>query len=408
MKNLCNTLPGSVLLGVLLLLLPAAESAGAKEKTVYWFSGGYEDGSSPEAGLILTNGLLYGTTSGGGGYNVGTVFSLDPATWTETVVYTFCQQPYCADGSSPEAGLIDVNGILYGTTWGGGAGTDTDCETYGCGAVFSLDPSTGSETVLHSFCSQQNCTDGKRPQNSLIDVNGTLYGTTFSGGTNAEGTVFALDPNTGTETVIYSFCNRQNCKDGAAPTNLIQVKGMLYGTTFAGGYDNDGIAFALDPVTGAETVLHTFGGVGDGTEPEAGLNSLNGTLYGTTAYGGAHQEGTVFSLDPKTRTETVLYSFCGCGDGAVPRAGLTEVGGVLYGTTSESGVHHDGTVFALDPKTGTETVLYSFCSRSHGRHTCLDGGNPVAGLTKRKGRLYGSTLNGGRGGAGVVFSVGIP
>jgi uncharacterized repeat protein (TIGR03803 family) len=134
--------------------------------------------------------MLYGTTAGGGEHNSGTVFSLDPGTGTETVLYSFCSQTNCADGYFPTAKLIDVNGKLYGTTGVGGA--------YNSGTVFSLDLNTGAETVRHSFNS--NGTDGWYPQGGVIDVNGTLYGTTIYGGNencnSGCGTVFMLDLST--------------------------------------------------------------------------------------------------------------------------------------------------------------------------------------------------------------------
>ena len=136
-------------------------------------------------------GILYGTTyvgggTGCGGYGCGTVFSLDPSTGTETVLHSFGNG---TDGANPSASLIDVKGTLYGTTSTGGG---TGCHGYGCGTVFSLDPSTGAETVLYSFCCRRNCTDGANPYASLTAVNGKFYGTTESGGAYGYGTVFVL------------------------------------------------------------------------------------------------------------------------------------------------------------------------------------------------------------------------
>jgi uncharacterized repeat protein (TIGR03803 family) len=86
------------------------------------------------------------------------------------------------DGSEPyAAALTNVVGTLYGTTWQGGG--------YGGGTVFSIDPSTGAEIILHSFGSGA---DGAKPYAELINVNGTLYGTTWQGGTYGGGTVFSL------------------------------------------------------------------------------------------------------------------------------------------------------------------------------------------------------------------------
>src|SRR5690242_6008603 len=181
-------------------------------------------------------GRLYGTTLYGGitgcgsGFTCGVVFAIDLKTGAETVSYSFCRQANCPDGALPEASLIDVKGTLYGTTSFGGV---YPCQNRppGCGAVFSLDPSTGAETVLHSFGSGD---DGIHPSTGLIDVKGTLYGTTA-------GAAFALDLSTGTETVIWSFCGT----DCDYPSSLIYLNGKLYGTLAGGGSHSGGAVFAL-------------------------------------------------------------------------------------------------------------------------------------------------------------------
>ncbi len=80
---------------------------------------------------------------------------------------------------------------------------------------------------------------------------------------------------------------------------------------------------------------------------------MKGTLYGTTSWGraygsGTSSGGTVFSITTSGK-EKVLHSFGKGSDGADPRAGLIHVNGTLYGTTAEGGAHGDGTVFALTP-----------------------------------------------------------
>jgi uncharacterized repeat protein (TIGR03803 family) len=182
------------------------------------------------------------------------VFKVDP-TGHFTVLYSFCSVGFCDDGLLPEAGLIqDAEGNLYGTTYGGGANSE--------GTVFMLD-TTGHLTVLYNFCSTsgmgKNCTDGMTPQAGFIqDAAGNLYGTTPSGGANGGGTVFKVDP-TGHETVIYSFCAAFSCTDGSIPSaGLIQDgAGNLYGTTLAGGANDRGTVFeivgAITPPTPAVT-----------------------------------------------------------------------------------------------------------------------------------------------------------
>jgi uncharacterized repeat protein (TIGR03803 family) len=159
----------------------------------------------------------------------------------------------------------------------------------------------------------------------------------------------------------------------------------MYGTTIGGGANGSGTVFAFNVETGAETVLHSFGGSADGTLPWADLIDVNGMLYSTTVGGGAYGNGTVFSLDPGTGVETVLYAFCGhpihhqCRDGMDPVGGLIDVKGTLYGTTPLGGVYQhgypgNGVLFALDPNTGAETVLNAFRSTK-------DGTNSEANLT---------------------------
>ncbi len=286
------------------------------------------------------------------------------------------------DGTNPSAGLIDVEGTLYGTTAKGG--------TNGYGTVFSLTTS-GAETVLHSFGGSG---DGAQPVAALLDVNGTLYGTTSAGGaTHNAGTVFSITPD-GTEKVLHSFDFAGN--GGAAPVaGLIDVDGTLYGTTSAGG-SGSGTVFGIT-TDGEYTMLHQFGKGHDGISPEAALLDVRGTLYGTTKYGGVYGSGTVFSIS-KTGKEQVLHSFYNY-DGALPTAALIQVKGTLYGTTTQ-GANYDGsgsgTVFSITTG-GTENVVHTF-GGSDGRH-------PVAGLKNINGVLYGTTSQGGANDAGTVFKI---
>jgi uncharacterized repeat protein (TIGR03803 family) len=331
-------------------------------------------------------------------------------TYTYKVLYNFCAKGgTCPDGSDPVAGLArDTAGNLYGTTVAGGANDD--------GAVFKVD-TTGHETVLYSFCSQSNCTDGLHPKAGLIlDSMGNLYGTTFQGGANGLGTVYKVDLG-GKETVIYSFCSVSGCADGDGPlaSLILDSSGSsLYGTTPAGGSHNGGTVFKIS-TAGVESVLYNFCSEGtgvctDGQSPEASLLSDGaGNLYGTTEIGGANKQGTVFKVD-ESGHETVLYTFCpvaGCADGAMPTAGLIQdASGNLYGTAFAGGVcigkgSGCGTVFKIDNQ-GHETVLYTFCSASG----CKDGGLPSATLVQDlAGNFYGTAFEGGSVNAGTVFKL---
>ena len=398
--------------GCALALHLSTAAAAPTEKILYDFSG-QPDGQWPYANLINVKGELYGTTRSGGTHDDGTVFVLDRKTGAETVLYSFCSQQNCADGGLPQDNLVDVNGTLYGTAWVGG---DSGCNGNGCGTVFALDPTTGVLTVLHTF---GNGSDGQRPVAALIKANGKLYGTTSEGGIdNCDdysgsgcGTVFSIDLKTGTETTVYSFCSQGggSCTDGMWPyASLIDVNGTLYGTTLEGGAYGYGEVFSLDPTTGAETVVYSFcsdkGSCSDGYDPSANLIDVNGTLYGTTSGGGANGDGEVFAVDPATGVEMVLYSFCGqqnCTDGSQPAEGVIDANGTLYGTTYVGGADNGGTVFSLNPTTGAEQVVYSFCSQQN----CTDGQNPYGSPIYAKGKLYGTTVQGGTNNNGTVFEL---
>jgi uncharacterized repeat protein (TIGR03803 family) len=398
MKSVCTGFFAGVVGCALALPIPAAEAA-AKLKVLHSFGNG-TDGAELHAALLDVKGTLYGTTYTGGANGAGTVFSLNPKTGAEKILYSF--QNNGADGQNPKAGLIDVQGTLYGTTFVGGAD--------GSGTVFALDPKTGAERVVYSF--QNNGSDGQNPYAALIDVNGTLYGTTEYGGTVNFGTLFAINPATGAETVLHIF---GGIGDGRAPTaSLISVSGTFYGTTLSGGASGGGTVFAFDQTTGVETIIYSFcsqESCTDGAGPYAGLIDVNGTLYGTASNGGANCTdiggcGVAFAVDATNGTETVLHSFGAGTDGTFPLASLIDVKGELYGTTPEGGGANCtnggcGTVFGLNVKTGAEKVLYSFC----GKTNCTDGGDPDANLIDVNGALYGTTYTGGAYGYGTAFAI---
>jgi uncharacterized repeat protein (TIGR03803 family) len=394
-----NRISGSLLAGAVACgLLVHVPARAASEKVLYTFcsQSNCADGMTPYSGLTNVNGTLYGVTYGGGtaSCECGEVFKLERG--SVTVLHSFTNGQ---DGGNPAGDLLDVQGTLYGTATGGG--------DHGFGAVYALDPQTGTTTTIYSFAAG---TDGSIPRDGLVDVKGMLYGSTETGGNQdcvfftVCGTVFAVDEKTGQETVLHAFTGGA---DGGAPNgSLLHLRGnLLYGTTIRGGAHDAGVAFAIDRNTGLETVLHSFGGANDGTSPTPGLINVNGTLYGTTEVGGAHNGGTVFALNPQTGSETVVYSFCSqanCTDGEFPFAGLISLHGRLYGTTGAGGTNNSGTVFALDLQSNAETVLYSFCAMQN----CTDGNSPRSILFAKGKKLFGTTnRGGGPSNGGVVFVI---
>ena len=414
---------------VLVVLFAAAHSALAQTETetvLYSFGLQSVDGATPWDSLIMDKeGNLYGTTEQGGEYGFGTVFELSPpaekrGVWVETVLYSFGSQS--EDGVNPYDSLVMAkDGSLYGTTYAGGANN--------VGTVFQLSRKKGvwTETVLYGFGSAPN--DGSLPYARLvIDKNGNLYGTTYTGGANNLGTVFELSPpvvegGAWAETVLHAFGGAPN--DASLPYAglVVDKKGNLYGTTNEGGAYSFGSVFKLSlPAEkgGAwtETVLYSFGSQsGDGVNPFGSLiMDKKGNLYGTTTGGGAYFYGEVFKLSCAEESgawaETVLYSLGSYSvDGAYPFDGLTmDKEGNLYGTTTGGGKYSFGTVFEMSPpaKNGdawTETVLYSFGRQSK------NGEEPWDSLIMDKeGNLYGTTTEGGATtncdyGCGTVFKL---
>lgn len=317
----------------------------AGTKAVYKFKGGqHKDGAIPNGDLLFVGNTLYGTTAAGGnasgvcldnpdGQGCGTVFAIDP-NGKERVIYRFKGGN---DGLDPKAGLISVNGVLYGTTYYGGTGCGYPSGG-GCGVIFAIDAS-GKESIVYRF---RGAPDAANPQAALIAVNGILYGTSVFGGkchfSNGCGTVFQVTAS-GSESVLHSF---KSGKDGRYPQSpLIGINGSLYGTTIEGGcapscYDaGEGVLFKVT-MSGVEKIIHRFTGRPDGAFPAGRLVYENNSLYGTTFGGGNALAGTIYRSDFKS--VQVLYSFQNVPDGSIPW-GVTPKNskGVLYGETQAGG-----------------------------------------------------------------------
>ena len=320
--------------------------------TLHSFNG--TDGSYPRAALVqATNGNLYGTTAASGTSARGTIFKIT-SSGTLTTLYTFCpNNSHCSDGASPLGALAQgSDGDLYGTTDAGGSGH---------GTIFKSTPD-GVLKTLYSFCPHGDCTDGSDPSAGLVlGTDGNWYGTTSAGGVSGIGTVFKITPS-GELTTLYRFCMQSHCPDGRNPSSgLVQGNdGNFYGTTQYGGANDDGTVFKITP-SGELATLHSFEGTDGGTPVAALVQGTDGNFYGTTKAGGANLGGTIFNITPSGTLRT-LYNFCqqnsfpNCPDGAYPEAGLVQdTNGSFYGTTIWGGngpciigrVTGCGTVFSL-------------------------------------------------------------
>jgi len=384
-----------------LLLCGGQATRASAFQTLHKFRS-YAMGANPGGKLVLTKGVLYGTTFSGGNGNAGTVFLLNRDSHQKTL-YQFQRG---ADGSQPDGLVADTSGNLYGVT--GERGT-----------IFKV-TRDGSFTTLYTF---QGGSDGDAPLGALlIDKSGALYGTTNQGGGNGCdgngcGTVYKLAPD-GMIFVLHVFGG----SDGAFPVGgLVADKvGNLYGVTHLGGSGCQGYGcgtvYRLSS-DGQESVLYAFEGGTDGQNPSGELViDQGGNLFGVASGGqsicGSHGGlycGIVFKI-ATDGTKTIVHAFNGT-DGWSPDAGLAEDNsGNLYGTTEAGGgvvrcgTAGCGTVFKIAAD-GTYTVLHAFAGRR-------DGVAPDSPLVvDRDGHLFGTALQGGRRescdgyGCGTIFEI---
>ena len=372
--------------------LPALSSVPTKAHAAD--SHGYETlhifAGGGQDGAYPNGGLTYASgtlygTTAGGGWRGDGTVYKTSTTGNVYVIYSF--GAYESYGVNPDGPVTIVNGTLYGTTESGG---------FGSGTVYGID-AYGYESSVYAFYGSY----GANPYDGLLLVGGMLYGTTFDGGAYGSGTVFAINPSGSGyyPMVLYSF--GASSGDGANPmASLIYHNGKFYGTTYSGGANNEGTVFSLTP-SGTERVLHSFGSSGDGENPRGALLRLGRLFYGTTVNGGTSGDGTVYAITPSGH-ETVLHSFSGPPDGVGPYDQLAEFRGTLYGTSYDGGSggcassNGCGTIFRITPK-GKESILHSFTGNP-------DGAHPWAGLVVAKGGMYGTATLGGSG-VGTIFRI---
>lgn len=306
------------------------------------------NGGLPEGGLLLFGDNLYGTTSLGGTNGPwGTVFSLKTDGTGFTVLHSFTGDPTI--GQHPHPRLTMDGGILYGAASGQASP--------GWGSLFSIQPDGSGFNSFLTFSTPQGLPltnlDGEQPQGALIPSGGLLYGTAYGGGPGGGGTVFSVSPDGNNFTVLHAFTNSP---DGAyLRSGLILVEGTLYGTTWTGGWNNLGTVSSVHTDGTGYQVLHTFltNGV-DGRNPWTGLGLWHHTLYGTTASGrGTNGSGIIFSINTNGGDYTVFHRFVLPSgsftniDGTEPMGDLMISGNTLYGTTQRGGSTGGGTLFSL-------------------------------------------------------------
>ena len=350
-------------------------------------------------------GNIYGTTVLGGDFGSGTVFQLSHTgnVWVHTVLYSFTGE---ADGGEPYKGItLDREGNLYGTAVTGGSGS---CEG-GCGVAYKLTNSGGTwtQTVIHAFTGGD---DGSGPGARVtVDQAGNVYGMAPTGGAYGLGTIYKIHQEqngTWNLRVIHAFTGGADGATGSAGRMILR-HGHLYGAATAGGRYGSGVVFELTPTQVGEwdfRTIYLFRGQPDGSFPYGALLfDASGNIYGTTYYGGANNIGAAYALTPRANgewREKVLYSFQGGTDGNSPISNLVfDTAGNLYGTTSEGGLGL-GTIFELSPVGGghwMETVVHRFQGPP-------DGAFSYNGMVVDSfGNFYGATVHGGINDDGSIY-----
>ena len=381
----------TALLGSALMLAPSASGAEARGLTVlHSFVGGAGDGAGPLGGVAPAGGAnFYVATDGGGSANLGTLTLLHKD-GTSQVLHSFSggTDGQNADGTPLVWSSFDHN--VYGTTQFGGSA--------GCGTLYKFTPSSGAYQQIYAA---QCAPDGAFPFAGLSDTgSGYLLGTGYDGGEVGDGTTFFVrtDGGAGASCNTGSFSSTS----GSHPfAGIIPANGNLYTVTTAGGAKNLGTIVEINSANCSPTVLHNFAGGSDGAAAYGPLLFHKGVLFGTTANGGTTGLGTVFRINPDGSGYSVLHTFQGicCGsDGSFPHSGLTynKSDGMLYGTTINGGNAKDlGAIYKIDPNNGAESVVYSFSGS--------DGAHPYGNLYIKKGKVYGTTVQGGVSNLGVVF-----
>ncbi len=382
-------------------LFLATGASASNENIINNFSG--PNGVNPAGSVILdSSGNIYGTTYVGGDHGAGTVYQLKNTggDWSESVLYNFTRGN---DGGNPETGalVVDSSGSLYGTTAYGGA--------HNYGVVFKLTNSGGiwTETVLHTFTGR---VDGGNPVAGLIESEGSFYGTTYYGGRFGYGNVFELKKSKGSwkETVLYSFCARQHCADGANPSAPVtpDSSGNLYGGTTFGGEGWNGVIFKLTrPSKGGawkEAILYKFHRNSGGSNPNGVLLDAPDNLYVAAGSGGEYDAGSIVQLkrSGEKYEENVIFTFNGS-NGAYALGPLAmDSAGNLYGSAHAGGLYSVGVVFELSYGTWTFTDLHDFDDNG------TDGYTPFSGVAlDSSGIIYGTAYYGGTSRDGIVYQI---
>jgi len=335
--------------GAIISFTPATST----ESVVYSFADG-TDGATPAGSLVYdaTNNLFYGTTQNGGAYSAGTIFTFNPTTNTETVVYSFGNG---TDGQWPSADLTydAADGLFFGQTMSGGGNGD--------GTMFTFNPTSKVETDIYDF-------DGTLSADVSTDfyydaTNATLIGI-GDGGQYAAGDLFVVKPAVDSIIDLWDFGNgTDGSYPGVGPVAYDATNGLIYLAMEYGGANSHGAIISYNLSTKAENVAYSFAGGTDARGVGGALvyDAAKGLFYATSG-GGANNQGSIFSFNPANNAESVAYSFAGGTDGSAPVGTpiYDATNGLYYMMTTTGGTNNKGTIISFNPSNNAESVVWSF------------------------------------------------
>ncbi len=363
-------------------------------------SGGTASGQRPYGSLTLSGSKLYGVTYTGGAYNAGNVFGVDIDGTHFQSLLSFTGSAGSAIGAAPYGSLTLSGSTLYGMTEFGGVPS--------FGNIFRVGSDGANYQNMGSFTGTGGTASGKYPYGSLTLSATALYGMTYGGGAGGLGNVFRLGSDGTSYQNLVSFTGTGGTASGSNPYGSLTLSGStLYGMTPFGGADGAGTIFRMgSDGTSLQNLISFTGssGTASGQYPFGSLIVSGSTLYGMTQRGGAASLGNVFRVDADGTYYQTLLSFTGTGGAAsgwYPDGSLILSGTTLYGTTLEGGVGGVGNVFSVGVDGSGYQNLYSFSGGA-------DGARPYGDLTLSGGTLFGMTNIGGIGNNGTIFALALP
>ena len=327
---------------------------------------------------------LWGMTEIGGANSMGVVFEFNVQSNTIAKKIDFAGS---LNGQQPAASLAKAfNGKLYGTTQLGGTNL--------IGEIFEYDNQTNTLVKKIDF----NGTNGSRPSGSLLEVfKGKMFGMSYIGGSNNMGVLFEYNVGTNVHTVKHDFDGLLTGKNPKGSL-LNTIGGRVFGLTYRGGVNDEGVLFEYDAVNDTIYNRYNFGGA-NGINPWGSLcEASNGKLYGMTELGGVNNEGVLFEFDPTTNSFAKKVDFDSASSGRYGIGSLISASnGKLYGCVSWGGVNDDGVLIEYTP--GATSV-----TKKHDFDLLVSGSYPFGALIQAtNGKLYGLTKNGGTTNDGVLF-----